>query len=91
MAGAGAVSGAVSGAEPAGAEAEKGAETRISSLREMSDSCELLVRGDLIMEANRIRKFLDLVARMRGLGGVAFGFYRALKKSDVQGELLGSF
>ena len=36
-------------------------------------------------EANRIKRFLDIAGRMRGLGTIAGGFYKALKKGKVRG------
>jgi len=64
---------------------KKGEEPRVSSMRTMSGSSDLLIKHDFIMEANRIRKFLDIVGRMRGLGSLAMGFYKVLKKGKVQG------
>jgi len=51
----------------------------------MKESAELLVKNNFLMEANQIRKYIDLIGRMRGLSTIAGGLYRAVKKSKVKG------
>jgi hypothetical protein len=51
----------------------------------MKESAELLLKNNYLAEANRIRKYVDLVGRMRGLSTIAGGLCKALKKGKVSG------
>ena len=64
---------------------KKGEKVRIDSIRVMKESADLLMKENYFTEANRIRTFIDLVGRMRGLSTIAGGFYKALKKGKVSG------
>ena len=64
---------------------KKGEEKHITSFKTMKEASELLVQHQYLVEANRIRKFLDIAGRMRGLTMIAGGFYKALKKGKVKG------
>ena len=64
---------------------KKGEEKHITSFKTMKESSELLVQHQYILESNRIKKFLDIAGRMRGLTMIAGGFYKALKKGKVKG------
>lgn len=64
---------------------KKGEEPRIDSFKVMKEACDLLVKQKYLMEANRIKRFMDIAGRMRGLGTIAGGFYKALKKGKVRG------
>jgi len=63
---------------------KKKEEPKITCLRVMGECTDILVKHDHVIEANVIKKFLDIVARMRGLATVAFGFYKLMKKGHVQ-------
>jgi hypothetical protein len=64
---------------------KKGVTARISSITTMKESADLLSKNNLISEANRIRKYIDLVGRMRGLSTIAGGLLKALKRAKVKG------
>ena len=64
---------------------KKGEDNHITSFKIMKDTSELLIQHQYIVEANRIKKFLDIAGRMRGLTMIAGGFYKALKKGKVKG------
>ena len=62
---------------------KKGEEPRISSYKTMKEAVELLEKQKYLNEANRIKRFLDICGRMKGIGMIAGGFYKALKKGKV--------
>ena len=64
---------------------KKGEEKHITSFKTMKEASELLVQHQYLVEANRIKNFLDIAGRMRGLTMIAGGFYKALKKGKVKG------
>ena len=51
----------------------------------MREATELLKQHNFINEANRIRRFLDICGRMKGISMIAGGFFKALKKGKVKG------
>lgn len=51
----------------------------------MKDAADLLTKSNQISDANRILKYIDLIGRMRGLGTIAGGLYKALKRGKVPG------
>lgn len=66
------------------AKTKKGETTaRIVCLRDMKSAADLLAQSRCPAEAARLRRYLDLVGRMRGLATIAGGFYEALKKGRV--------
>ena len=67
------------------AKLKKGEEKHITSFKAMKETSEILVQHQYLVEANRIKKFLDIAGRMRGLTMIAGGFYKALKKGKVKG------
>ena len=67
------------------AKLKKGEEPKISSYKTMKDAVELLQNQRFLNEANRIKRFLDIAGRLRGIGMIAGGFYKALKKGKVKG------
>ncbi|ELU14638.1 hypothetical protein CAPTEDRAFT_222268 [Capitella teleta] len=64
---------------------KKGEEARISSIKVMHEACDLLAKQKHLVEANRIKSYLDLAGRMRSLGTIAGGFFKAMKKGKVRG------
>lgn len=67
------------------AKLKKGEEKRITCFKNMKDTTEMMLQRQYIVEANRIKKFLDIAGRMRGIGTIAGGFYKSLKKGKVKG------
>lgn len=64
---------------------KKGETPRVASIREMKGAAELLTKSKYPAEATRIRRYLDLIGRMRGLASIASGLYKALRKGKVSG------
>ncbi len=64
---------------------KKGEDARIANFKTMKDATDLLIQQRFIAEANSIRNFLDLAGRMKGIGMIATGFFKALKKGKVVG------
>ena len=64
---------------------KKGEVARISCIKVMRESTELLKQHKFINESNRIKRFLDICGRMKGISLIAGGFYKALKKGKVKG------
>lgn len=57
----------------------------IDSFKVMRECADLLYQHRHVPEANRIKRFLDIMARMKGLSMIATGFYKLLKKGKVKG------
>ena len=64
---------------------KKTEEPRISTIKMMKDCTQLLDQHKYSKEAARIRRFLDITGRMRGLGMIATSYYKALKKGKIRG------
>ncbi len=62
---------------------KKGEEKRVTSFKSMKETSELLAQHQCLVEARRIGNFVDIAGRMRGLGTIAGGFYKSLKKGKV--------
>ena len=66
------------------AKRKKGGVKPVSSFKAMKDASELLMDRQEFAAAKRVKKFLDIAARMRGLVMIASGFYKALKRENVK-------
>ena len=64
---------------------KKGEVAKITSYKVMKESADLLIKHHFLNEGNRIKRFLDIAGRMRGIGMIAGGYYKALKKGKVKG------
>ena len=64
---------------------KKTEQARISSYKLMKEASELLRQHKFISESNRIREFLNIAGRLRGIGTIAGGFFKAMKKSKLKG------
>lgn len=64
---------------------KKSESPQINSFKVMRECADLLLQHRYVNEANRIRRFLDIMGRMKGLGMIAGGFLKALKKGKVKG------
>ena len=64
---------------------KKGEVARITSYKVMKEASDLLLKQHHVNEANKIKTFLDIAGRLRGIGMIAGGFYKALKKGKVKG------
>ena len=64
---------------------KKGEKPEIHSFRSMRECADLLLQHKYINDSNRIRRFLDIMGRMKGISMIAGGFYKALKKGKVKG------
>ena len=64
---------------------KKSEDPKITNYKTMKEASELLKQQNYLAEYNRIRKFLDICGRMRGIATIAGGLYKALKKGKVKG------
>ena len=64
---------------------KKGETAKITSFKVMKESADLLTLHKHLNEAARLRRYLDIAGRMRGISMIAGGFYKALKKGKVKG------
>ena len=64
---------------------KKSEDPKITNYKTMKEASELLKQQNHFVEYNRIRKFLDIAGRMRGIATIAGGLYKALKKGKVKG------
>lgn len=64
---------------------KKGETAKITSFKTMKESTDLLIKHRFVNEANRIKRFLDIAGRMRGISMIAGGYFKALKKGKVKG------
>lgn len=64
---------------------KKGETPQITSYKTMKEGADLLTAQKFMTEANRIRDFLNIAGRMRGIGTIASGFYKAMKKGKLKG------
>ena len=58
---------------------------RISSYKLMKEASELLRQHKFVAESNRIKEFLNIAGRLRGIGIIASGFFKAMKKGKLRG------
>jgi hypothetical protein len=68
-----------------GKKLKKGEEAKITNFKVMKDASDLLVQERYLQEAARVKKFLDLAGRLRGISMIAGSYYKALKKGKVRG------
>ena len=64
---------------------KKSESPEINSFKVMRECADLLAAQNFIEESNTIRKFLDIMARVKCISAIATGFYKALKKGNVKG------
>lgn len=55
-----------------------------NTYKKLKERSEILATKRYFGECNRIRKFIDLVARLRGLNLIAKDFYKSIKKGKVE-------
>ena len=64
---------------------KKSESPEINSFKVMRECADLLASQHYLEEANIIRRFLDLMARVKCISAIGTGFYKALKKGQVNG------
>ena len=64
---------------------KKSEDPKITNFKTMREAAVLLEQQKFYVEYNRIRKFLDICGRMRGIATIAGGLFKALKKGKVKG------
>lgn len=63
---------------------EKESNIAANTYKKLKERSEILATKRYFGECNRIRKFIDLVARMRGLNLIAKDFYKSIKKGKLE-------
>lgn len=64
---------------------KKSESPEINSFKVMRECADLLAAQNFIEESNTIRRFLDIMARVKCISAIGTGFYKALKKGNVKG------
>lgn len=62
----------------------KDSESAAESYKKLKERAEILQTKRYFGECNRIRKYIDMVARMRGLSLIARDFYKSIKKGKLE-------
>lgn len=62
----------------------KDPETIAKTYKKLKERAEILQTKRYFGECNRIRKYIDLVARMKGLNLIARDFYKSIKKGKLE-------
>ena len=63
---------------------EKESDVVAQTYKKLKQRAEILSSRRYYGECNKIKKYIDLVARMRGLSLIARDFYKSLKKGKVE-------
>jgi len=63
---------------------EKESNISANTYKKLKERSEILATKRYFGESNKIRKFIDLVARLRGLSVIANDFFKSIKKGKVE-------
>ncbi len=64
---------------------KKSESPNITSYKVMKECTELLNQQKFVAESNRIKAFMNIAGRARGIATIAGGFFRAMKKAKLRG------